>query len=252
MMMRGLGLAGALLLCAAPGMAGEILVPLSAGVAADGTAYATRVWVTNVGSTARRWTPSFIALGVDGTKAAAGSPVTVNPGATVPVANLAPAGKSGMLYVNGAPQLVVTARLEGTGKDGSPRAAVAGPVVTGHDLAASGGTLQLHGLSHRQGGLITDLYLINAARQPAQCTVNAFRDDGSTIAAGMRYTLPALSVQVVAGALAQYGASAIDEARLAVSCDQAFYAYARVSKAGSGELNLMTPPRTLGRPATVP
>jgi hypothetical protein len=248
MTMRGLGLAGAFLLFAAPAMAGEILVPLSAGVAADGTVYATRIWVTNTGGTARRWTPSLIVAGADGTKTAAGTPVTVGPGATVPVTNLAPAGQSGMLYVNGAPQLVVTARLEGTGRDGAPRAAVAGPVVTGHDLAAGGGTLQLHGLSHRQGGLITDLFLINAARQPAQCSVSAFRDDGSTIAAGVGYTLPALSVRVVDSALAQLGANAIDEARIAVSCDQAFYAYARVYKPGSAELNVMTPPRALGRP----
>src|SRR5437016_5170941 len=99
------GLVCALFLGATPLMAGEILVPLSAGVAADGTTYSTRVWITNVGSTARRWTPSFIASGADGTKASTGSPVTVNPGATVPVTNLAPAGQNGMLYVNGAPQL---------------------------------------------------------------------------------------------------------------------------------------------------
>jgi len=243
---------GVLVLCAAPVMGGEALVPLSAGVASDGTTYTTRVWVTNIGSTARRWTPSFIAPDADGTKVAAGSPLTVNPGATVPVTNLAPAGKGGMLYVNGAPQLVITARLEGTGKDGSLRAAVAGPLVTGRDLAAGGGTLQLHGLSQKQGGLTTDLYLINAARQPAQCTVSAFGADGSTIAAGVRYTLPALSLKTLAGALAQLGAPSIDEARFTVSCDQAFYAYARVYKAGSGELNIMTPPRNLGRPVTVP
>ncbi|HEX3528629.1 MAG TPA: hypothetical protein VH988_16315 [Thermoanaerobaculia bacterium] len=251
--MRTTGLIlGALALCAAPVRAGEVLVPLSAGVAADGTTYTTRVWVTNVGSAARRWTPTFITPGVDGTKAAAGSPLTVNPGATVPVTNLAPAGKGGMLYVNGAPQLVITARLEGTGKDGSLRAAVAGPLVTGRDLAAGGSTVQLHGLSQKQGGLTTDLYLINAARQAAQCTVSAFGADGGTIATAVRYTLPALSLKTVEGALAQFGATSIDEARIAVSCDQAFYAYARVYKAGSGELNVMTPPRSLGRPVTVP
>jgi hypothetical protein len=247
-----MSLLGALVLCAAPVMAGEILVPLSAGAAADGTTYATRVWVTNVGTAARRWTPTFIAPGADGTKAAAGSPLTVNPGVTMPVTNLAPAGKGGMVYLNGAPQLVITARLEGTGKDGSLRAAVAGPLVTGHDLAAGGGTLRLHGLSQRQGGLVTDLYLINASRQPAQCMVSAFRDDGSTIAAGVRYDLPPLSLRAVEGALAQLGAPGIDEAHVAVSCNQAFYAYARVYKPGSGELNVMTPPRALGQPVAVP
>jgi hypothetical protein len=232
---------------AAPLAAGDLIIPLASGVAADGTVYATRVWVSNTGTSARTWTPSFAGPGVDGTKVPAGRPITVAPGATVPVTNLAPAGQSGLLLVSGAPQLVITARLEATARDGSLRAAVAGPTVSGHEVAAGHATLHLHGLSQRQGGLVTDLYLINASRQTAQCAVDAFRDDGSLIATGVRSTLPPLSVRVTEGALAQLGATAIDEARFAVSCDQPFYAYARVYKPGSGELNVMTPPRPLGR-----
>ena len=41
-------------------------------------------------------------------------------------------------------------------------------------------------------------------------------------------------------------ATNVDEARFAVSCDQAFYAYARVYKAGSAELNVMQPAQPLG------
>ena len=230
---------------AAPLAAGEIIIPLSAGVA-DGTTYATRVWITNTGGAARRWTWSFIAPNADGTKAPAGTSINVGPGATVPVTGLAPAGQGGMLLATGAPQLVLTARLEATAQDGSLRAAVAGPLVSGHDLAAAGGTLHLHGLSNRQGGLVTNLYLINASRQPAQCRLDAYRDDGGTIATGVRYALPPLSTRVVDGALAALGATNVDEARFAVSCDQAFYAYARVYKPGSAELNVMKPAQPLG------
>jgi len=231
---------------AAPLAAGEIIIPLSAGVA-DGTTYATRVWITNTGGAARRWTWSFIAPNADGTKAPAGTSINVGPGATVPVTGLAPAGQGGMLLATGAPQLVLTARLEATAQDGSLRAAVAGPLVSGHDLAAAGGTLHLHGLSHKQGGgLVTNLYLINASRQAAQCRLDAYRDDGATIATGVRYTLPPLSTRVVDGALAALGATNVDEARFAVTCDQAFYAYARVYKPGSAELNVMKPAEPLG------
>ena len=229
---------------AAPLAAGELIIPLTAGVA-EGTTYATRVWITNTGATARRWTYSLVAPNADGTKAPAGKSINVGPGATVPVTGLAPAGQGGMLVTSGAPQLVLTARLEATAQDGSLRAAVAGPLVSGHELAAAGGTLHLHGLSNKPGGLITNLYLINAARQSAQCRLDAYRD-GGVIATGVRYSLPPLSTRVVDGALAALGATNVDEARFAVSCDQAFYAYARVYKPGSGELNVMKPAQPLG------
>jgi hypothetical protein len=232
---------------AAPLTAGELILPLAAGTAADGTAYTTRIWITNTGSVPRRWTSTFVASGADGTKAPAGRSLTIGPGATVVAGNLAPAGQSGILLVNGAPQLVTTARLEAAGKDGALRAAAAGPLVSGREITAGHGTLQLHGLSHKQGGLITDLYLVNTSTQPAQCTVSGFRDDGSRTGADVRSTVPPLSMRVLEKVLPSLGANSVDEARVAVSCDQNFYAYARVAKPGSGELNVMTPPRALGR-----
>ncbi len=230
---------------AAPLAAGELIIPITGGVAADGTKYSTRVWVTNTGSVARRWTYSFIAPGADGTRAGSKS-MTVAPGATVLVTNLAPAGQNGMLLVSGAPQLLVTPRLEAVGPGGGLRAATAGPVVGGVQVAAGDDTLHLHGLSHKPGGLITDLYVVNASRQTTQCEVGAFRVDGSRIAADSRVTLPPLSVRVFESSLALLGATNIDDARYAVSCDEAFYAYSRVYKPGSGELNVMMPSQPLG------
>jgi hypothetical protein len=224
--------------------AGELIVPLTAGKAPDGTTYTTRVWITNTGTVDRRWTSAFVAPGSDGTRAVSTS-INVAPGATVQATNLAPNGQSGLLLVSGAPQLVTTARQEAVGAGGALRAASAAPLVTGHELSPARGILHLHGLSQKQGGLITDLSVVNAARQTAQCTVDAFRDDGSRIGTTARYTLPPLSARIVEKAVAGFGAASIDEARLAVSCDQAFYAYARVYKPGSGELNVVTPSRPL-------
>jgi hypothetical protein len=228
----------------APLAAGELIIPLTAGVAPDGTAYVTRVWITNTGTVERRWTSAFVAPGSDGTKAPSQA-ITVAPGSTVLATNLAPAGQSGLLFVSGAPQLLTTARQEAV-KNGALRAASAGPLVTGHELAPARGSLHLHGLSNKQGGLITDLSLVNAARQSTQCTVDAFRDNGSRIGAAIRLTLPPLSARVFEKALTAFGATDIDEARLAVSCDQPFYTYARVYKPSSGELNVVTPSQALG------
>jgi len=232
--------------------AGELIVPISAGAASDGTASTTRLWVTNSGGVARRLTYTFIAPGADGTKVKAGGSLSIPAGETVLAKNLAPAGKSGMLLVSGAPQLLITPRLEASGANGALRAATAGPVVSGLVISPGDGTLHLHGLTHRQGGLITDLYVINASRQAAQCTVDAFRDTGTPIGTTLRLTLPPLSSQVVEKALAGFGATSIDEARLAISCGQAFYTYARVAKPGSAELNIVTPAPALGRGVLTP
>jgi len=91
---------------------------------------------------------------------------------------------------------------------------------------------------------------VNAAQKAAQCTVDAFRFDGSRIAATVRLTLPALSVRIFERALDTLGIANVDETRFALSCDQAFYAYARVYKPGSGELNLVTPLPALGQAVT--
>ena len=230
--------------------AGDLLLPLAAGSAPDGTTYATRVWVTNTGVSTRSLSSTFIAPGVDGTQAAANGSLSVLPGVTVLAARLAPAGQSGMLLVSGAPQLLITTRLEATAPDGALRAAAAGPVVSGHQLAAGRATLQLHGLSQKQVGLSTDLHVVNASRQATKCAIDAFRFDGGRIASTVSITLAPLSVRIFEKALVILGVADIDEARFAVSCDQAFYTYARVYKPGGGELNVMTPSAPLGRGVT--
>lgn len=234
-------------LLAAPLAAGELIIPLAAGTAPDGTAYSTRVWVTNTGAVSRRLTWTFIAPGADGTKATTSGSLTIDAGNTVLAKNLSPAGRNGMLLLSGAPQLSITPRLEAHGPSGALRAATAGPVVSGVELTPAAGTLHLHSLSHRQGGLITDLYVINASRQATQCTVNAFRDDGSRIGTTLSLSLPPLSLRVTEKAVGSFGATAIDEARFAISCGKPFYAWARVYKPGGGELNLVTPAPALGR-----
>lgn len=234
-------------LFAAPLAAGELLIPLAAGTAPDGTAYATRIWITNTGAVARSLTYTFIAPGADGTQVRANGNLSIPAGDTVLAQNLAPAGRSGLLLVNGAPQLLITPRLEAVRPNGALRAAAAGPVVSGLQVASGNSTLHLHGLSHRQGGLITDLHVINASRQPAQCAVDAFRDNGSRIGTTLRFNLPPLSSRVIENAVASFGAGGIDESRLAISCGQPFYAWARVAKPGSAELNVVTPAPALGR-----
>src|SRR5262249_25549491 len=63
--------------------AGDLLLPLAGGVAADGTTYSTRLWITNTGAATRRLSATFVAPGADGTRVATGPVVSVAPGATV-------------------------------------------------------------------------------------------------------------------------------------------------------------------------
>src|SRR5947209_17391849 len=108
LLLSGLLSAGAL-------SAGEVFVPYASNRTIGGTTYRTKVWVTNTGGAARRFSALFIEGGTDGSKLPDPDPTTgisVAAGATVVLTNLAPAGKLGMLEISGAPQLVTTARIE--------------------------------------------------------------------------------------------------------------------------------------------
>src|SRR5947199_405295 len=120
----------------APAFAGEVYVPFASNKTLNGTTYRTKVWVTNPGAVPRSVAVRFIDQGVDGTPAGSPATVTVSPGGTVLLTNVAPDGRSGIVELNGAPQLFVNARLEALSAAGGvlssanvPVAAVANAVA---------------------------------------------------------------------------------------------------------------------------
>ena len=234
-----------------PAAAGIVFVPLASQLSIGGAGYATKVWVTNSDQAPRRFSTLFIPLGSDGTvqKSTSGN-ITVPAGRTVVLTGVAPSGQSGLLEISGAGQLVVSARLEITHADGSALGGATIPAVSADSALAAGATVELQGLQRGAAGgaqltTVTDFSLINLDGKAAQCTVAAFRADGSQLAATATLSMLPLSRRDFNDALVILGATAIADARFVVTCDHTFYTFAAVYQPGGAVMQLVNPSPSL-------
>jgi hypothetical protein len=244
-MKRPLALGLFLFTCAlAPLSAGEVFVPFASNRTIGGTTYRTKIWVTNTGSAPRRFTTLFIEGGTDGNQLADPNPataITVAGGTTAVLTNTAPAGKLGMLEIQGAPQLVTMARVEAMDANGTLQSSANVPVVALTNTAAARTTLDLQGLERTGSGATTDFVVMNLARQAAQCTITAFRANSSQINQTAVIPLLPLSQKTFNDALAALGEGLITDTHFQVSCDQPFYAYALAYRIGGPETDYIPP-----------
>jgi hypothetical protein len=226
--------------------AGEVYVPFASNQSVNGTLYRTKVWVTNPTVTSRSFTTTFIEQGANGTTQA-GSPTSLSlpAGGTILLGTVAPDGKTGVLEVNGAPQLVVEARVEAITGASAIVASADVPVVSTANVMAAGATANLLGLERTARGTTTDFALVNLSREAAQCTVKAYRANNSQIAQTAILALAPLSLRAIPEAFAILGVSSISDARFAVSCDKQFFTLARVYRQGGPDLVFVTPSPTL-------
>lgn len=230
----------------APAFAGEVYVPLASNRSVNGTVYKTKVWVSNPTSTARRFTATFFEEGTNGTQnQATPSSLTVAPGGTLLLSSVAPEGKNGMLEISGAPQLVVTSRLEAIGAVSAVLSTAHTPVVTTANVLKANSVAHLQGLEKTARGTTTDFGLMNLSRDAAQCTVRAYRASGTQIGNTATLSIFPLSVAYFDEALLALGADAITDARIETTCDKTFYAYALVFEAGGPETGFVTPSSAL-------
>lgn len=230
----------------APVFAGEVYVPLASNKLINGTFYRTKVWVTNVGTVARRCDVRFIESETDGTKAtAAPTPINVPGGATVVLSNVAPVGKNGILELAGAPQLVVTSRLEVVGLDDAVLGTTNVPVVGVGNVIGANKTAEIQGLELTQRGTISDFGIVNLNRSSTQCTVKGFRANNTQIAQTVVISLAPLSVRHFDQALSILGENLISDVRMEVTCNKQFFPYALVYKPGAAETAFILPSETL-------
>jgi hypothetical protein len=227
-----------------PLFAGEVFVPFASNRTIGGTTYRTKIWVTNTGAAPRRFTTLFIEGGTDGNQLADPNPataITVAGGTTAVLTNTAPAGKVGMLQIQGAPQLVAMARVEALDDNGTLQSSANLPVVSLANTAAAKTTLDLQGLERTGRGAITDFVLMNLSRQPAHCSLTAFRANSTQINQTAVLTLLPLSQRTFNDALAGLGEDLITDTHFQVSCDQPFYAYAMAYRVGGPETDYISP-----------
>jgi hypothetical protein len=242
---RSVSLGSALLLStllSAP-LAAEVFVPHVSNKTIGNLSYSTKVWVSNTGTTERRFTTAFMETGVNGTAlAGTGTGITVGSERTMLLTGTAPADKIGMLEVAGAPQLVVNARLEVFSNQGVMLSTTSLPVVSTDNAIPAGTKIYLQGLEKNlAAGGLTDFGVVNLSRESTQCTVRGIRSDGTQSGQSATITVIPLSHRFVADALAAFNETAATDFRLEVSCDKQFFAYALVYTLNAPNTVVVTP-----------
>lgn len=241
-MKKWLGVTAVLAVAAPATLWAEAWVPFASNRTVSGTVYRTKLWVTNSGTVERRFTTAFVANAASGTNlTGTGGTLTLPGGGTILLGTLTPNGKIGMLEVAGAPQLVINARLEAIGTDGQIVGSTQLPVVSEDNLLKAGATAHLQGAELTGRGTLTDLGVINFSRDAASCTVKAYRPNGTQIGQTVQLGFLPLQPRHFDGALTTMGQTSLSDTRFAVSCNQPFFAYALVYKAGGPETSFVVP-----------
>lgn len=210
----------ALGLAAAPVAAEKVYVPVT-------QPHATELWISNYDLTERPYRATF--LGLEG-GAGRGVQDVVPADRAVLLDQVAPAGASGLVELEAAPELLVDAWVTSTSRRGVTY--ITGvPVIRGANLIAADGTALLNGL----GSGVSDLGLVNLGSRAASCQVEPVRVDGSAAGASAVFEVAATSLRRLEGAPAPEAAAA------KVSCDQPFYAYATAVDAETSEVSFVLP-----------
>lgn len=239
----------ALLAPLVPLHAGDVYVPLAAHKALGASTYRTLLIVTNVspaGTASAELGVTFFPSGVNGTANPPQPSILGLPaGSTLRLYNAVPAGARGMFELSGAPDIVVSARIEALAANGNVLASAQLPVFSADNVLRAGERASLLGLEHTAAGASTDFGLMNLSTQTAQCTVDAFRAKGGRIGQTVSLTLVPRSNRDFSSALAQLGHSSIKDVRFDVSCNQTFATYALVYRSGGPETVILGPAATL-------
>ena len=246
------------LLVTLPAWAGTVYVPVLNQDGVGNVQYVTRVWLTNEGTAAQTVESLLLPMNSDGTVGRdnpdnAPTMTTVKPGATV-VLQLD--GSSGLLEITtdspSADQLAVSAELRNPEQTTSDRTHDTVPVLTSKNLVDAGNGLTLQGLRRTDGGVFTNVVLVNLGHDAAQCTVKVFRAGGQQIASTALLPMKALSAVQFPDALHLLGEGAIQDVNAQVYCDQPFYGFLTKYSRETGEVLVTTPSATSDSALTVP
>lgn len=227
----------------AAAQAGVVYVPVLDAAAPANAPRSTEVVLATSAASDQPVVGTLLAADTDGTlRASAPPPGTVPAGRTIVLRSPTPPPPVGMFEVDAPATVAVAARVRPAAgaAAGTP---VASPVVSSENLIAANGEALLLGLE-RGGAVSTDVTLINLSGEPAHCQIAVFRADGSQVAGTATISLLPLSLRHYRDALGILGEASASEARLSVSCDQAFYAFATRVDTASASLAFLLPAAT--------
>jgi len=243
-----------LLVCglAAPLSAGTVYVPLAVDVEINGVQYATEILISNRGVEDRRFSTFFIPNGTNGTNRPDGAAdeISVLPGRTIVLTNVAPAGSRGMLEISGAPQLSVAARLVPI-VDGVEQVGAALPVLSSSNLIPAGTLVQLQGWE-RSDVAVSDFGLVNLGHTSSLCEVDVFGPGGAALIPTALLNVPALTGVQFIDVLGLIGVQQLAAVRASVVCDQPFYAFTAAFDPAGVEVTVTGPSQDLSSALTVP
>jgi hypothetical protein len=192
----------------------------------------TEVWATNPSlNEVLGFYALFIPSLQDGTQRSGDRPVFfVAPGQSVRFSNLVPPNQTGMLEIEGSPNLLLSARLavDVIDQGGEPEPEEV-PMIGSGTLIPANGEAWLHGLGKQGSQRYTNVGLMNLGHQAATCTVEARRADGLLLVQNVQVSLPPLSHVQFNDAFSLLQLSAVaDGAWLRWTCNQPFWAYSTI------------------------
>lgn len=203
---------------ASPATAERFYVPVLGTTAADGSALATRVWVANADGVERPVAARFHdAARVEGDERV----VTARAEGRL-LADLAPAGKAGLIAIDADPELDLSAWTVGRGEKGLAVAEV--PVFSAREAYEAGFEVPLEALPGRRAMASLLVGAANLSAQTAFCNASLYGRGGDLLVE-IAFEVAPLSLSREE-ALTKVGRGRIAEVR--VTCDQSFYPFAVV------------------------
>jgi hypothetical protein len=222
-----------------PAFAGFVYVPVLDRTGPGGSKHSTEVWISNNGAEERRYGTSFLAAGSNGLqRSGMSAKATVLGGRTVKLVGVGTA--PGLLEIEGAPQVLVEARMVNS-PSGGFGAQTAVPVISSDNALAPNAIAELLALSRDTSGAYTDLEVVNLGNQAAQCAIQLFRADGTQIASTAKIAVPPLSLRHFADVFSILGVTSVADARARVACNQTFFAFAGIFNPARTLLTFATP-----------
>ncbi len=222
-----------------PAFAGFVYVPVLDRTGSGGSKHATEVWIANNGAEDRRYGTFFLPAGSNGLQrsgTSAKATVVGSRGVKLVGVGTAP----GLLEIEGAPQVLVEARMVNS-PSGGFGAQTAVPVISSENALAPNAIAELLALSRDTSGAYTDLEVVNLGNQAAQCAIQFFRADGTQIASTARIAVPPLSLRHFADVFTILGVTSVADARARVACNQTFFAFAGIFNPARTLLTFTTP-----------
>lgn len=185
----------------------------------------TRVWVSNASDADRRFSAFFLSAGVDGTAARPElAKITVAPQGTTIAATVGNPG-IGMVEITGAPQIRYTGVLETIDSQGNLLGSSPIPLIGSENLLAKDTAVFIQGLL-KSSTRSSSLGILNLAQVASQCSLTFRQADGTQIGSTALITVAPLSLRFFQDALGVLSLTSIADARVQISCDNTYYAYA--------------------------